>query len=81
MRPEDVELEAAGEHRGVIVATAFRGGSLLASVKLSSGETVLARLPRSRICETGQPVGVRLCRGPLLAFPPASSDVDTPRHR
>ncbi|MBL8534247.1 MAG: ABC transporter ATP-binding protein [Betaproteobacteria bacterium] len=68
VRPEDVELEAASEHRGVIIATAFRGGSLLASVKLSSGETVLARLPRSRICEPGQQIGVRLCARPLPWF-------------
>jgi iron(III) transport system ATP-binding protein len=66
VRPDDVDIAAAGDGPGVIHRTVFQGGSVLYCVRLPSGRTVHSLQPHTRRIDTGARVRVSVDAGHAL---------------
>ena len=68
LRPDDIVPDANSSVRGEVVHRAFKGASILYSIKLSSGQEVLALFPSHNNYEIGEVIGVKLIVEHLIAF-------------
>lgn len=68
LRPDDILPDPDSHLRGEIVQKAFRGASILYSLKLPTGSKVLSVFPSHFDHRVGEHVGVRIAAQHLIAF-------------
>lgn len=71
LRADDIVHDDAATVRGRIVRKAFRGSEFLYTLRLASGETVMAHVPSHHNHEIGEWVGIRVEMDHVVTFPRA----------
>ena len=69
LRPDDVQLEPGSPTTAEVVQRAFRGAEFLYTLRLDSGNTLLALAPSHQRIDIGRRTGFRLVPEHLVAFP------------
>ena len=68
LRPDDVVADADSTLRGEVAHKAFKGASIMYTLKLSSGNKVLALFPSHHDHPIGEEVGIRIDADHLISF-------------
>lgn len=68
IRPDDVMHDDDAEQTAVILAKVFRGSDFIYTLKLASGQTVLAQVPSHHRHEIGEAIGIYMDLRHLIAF-------------
>jgi iron(III) transport system ATP-binding protein len=71
LRPDDVVHDDAAPTKAEVVHKAFRGAEILYTLKLASGQKVLALVPSHHNHALGEHIGIRLDVDHVVAFAPA----------
>jgi iron(III) transport system ATP-binding protein len=71
LRPDDVVHDDAAPTKAEVVHKAFRGAEILYTLKLASGQRVLALVPSHHNHAIGEHIGIRLDVDHVVAFAPA----------
>jgi iron(III) transport system ATP-binding protein len=71
LRPDDVVHDDAAPTKAEVVHKAFRGAEILYTLKLASGQRVLALVPSHHNHALGEQIGIRLDVDHVVAFAPA----------
>ena len=71
LRPDDVVHDDAAPTKAEVVHKAFRGAEILYTLKLASGQKVLALVPSHHNHAIGEHIGIRLDVDHVVAFQPA----------
>ena len=69
LRPDDVVADADSALRGEVINKAFKGASIMYTLKLASGHKVLALFPSHHDHLIGEQVGIRIDANHLITFP------------
>lgn len=69
LRPDDLLPEPQGSLRGTVVNRAFKGASILYTLRLPSGASVLGLFPSHHDYHIGESVGFEVAAQHLIAFP------------
>jgi iron(III) transport system ATP-binding protein len=69
VRPEDILPDDASPLRALVVGRTFRGSTILYSLRLGTGEVVLAQLPSHHDHPVGHTTGIRADLRDLVVFP------------
>ena len=72
VRPEDVVHDDASPFRAAVTGRTFRGSSILYSLRLDSGDTVLAQVPSHHDHPVGERLGIRADLEDVVVFPAAA---------
>jgi iron(III) transport system ATP-binding protein len=72
LRPDDITHDEASPLRAEIVQKAFRGADILYTLKLSSGNKVMALVPSHHNHAIGEKIGIRVEVDHIVAFPPVA---------
>lgn len=70
LRPDDIVHDDASPTRAEVEKKAFRGAEILYTLKLDSGDRVLAMVPSHHNHEIGERIGIRLDVDHIVAFSP-----------
>ncbi len=68
LRPDDVVADEDGTLRGEVINKAFKGASIMYTLKLASGHKVLALFPSHHDHMIGEEVGIRIDADHLITF-------------
>ncbi len=68
LRPDDVVHDDASPLQALVVRKAFRGAEVLYTLRLSSGNEVLALVPSHHDHHIGEPIGIRLEADHVVTF-------------
>lgn len=68
LRPDDVVHDDASPMTGIVVRKAFRGADFLYTLRLESGDHVLALVPSHHDHRIGEPIGIRIEADHVVAF-------------
>lgn len=77
LRPDDVITDEHSALRGEVINKAFKGASIMYTLKLASGNKVLALFPSHHDHQIGEQVGIRIDANHLITFP-SHKDVEVP---
>ncbi|MES2535192.1 MAG: ABC transporter ATP-binding protein [Pseudomonadota bacterium] len=69
LRADDVIHDDASEQKAEVVRKAFRGADFLYTLKLGSGQTLLALVPSHHDHAIGEKIGIRLGADHVVTFP------------
>ena len=69
VRPEDVVHDDASPFKAEITSRTFRGSSILYSLRLDTGDTVLAQVPSHHDHAVGERLGIRADLEDVIVFP------------
>jgi iron(III) transport system ATP-binding protein len=69
VRPEDILHDDASPLKAKVVGRAFRGSTILYSLKLGTGEVVLVQIPSHHDHPVGHRIGIRADLEDLVVFP------------
>lgn len=69
LRPDDLIPDSTSPLRGKIIKKAFRGASILYTLKLATGSTVLSVFPSHFDYKVDELIGIRVAAQHLIAFP------------
>jgi iron(III) transport system ATP-binding protein len=69
VRPEDILHDEASPLQAQVVGRAFRGSTILYSLKLGTGEVVLVQIPSHHDHPVGHRIGIRADLKDLVVFP------------
>ncbi|PKN41698.1 MAG: iron ABC transporter ATP-binding protein [Deltaproteobacteria bacterium HGW-Deltaproteobacteria-18] len=69
VRPEDILPDEASPFQAQVVGRTFRGSSILYSLRLETGEVVLAQIPSHHDHSIGHKIGIRTDLKHLVVFP------------
>ena len=67
--PEDVVHDDASPFKAEITSRTFRGSSILSSLRLDSGDSVLAHMPSHHDHAVGERIGIRADLEDVIVFP------------
>jgi iron(III) transport system ATP-binding protein len=70
LRPDDVIHDDASDMKAEVLHKAFRGAEILYTLKLASGQQVLAMVPSHHNHALGEKIGIRLDVDHVVTFPP-----------
>ena len=70
LRPDDVVHDDAAPTQAEVVHKAFRGAEILYTLRLASGQKVLALVPSHHNHALGEKIGIRLDVDHVVAFRP-----------
>ena len=73
LRADDIVHDDAAPVKGQIIRKAFRGSEFLYTLRLSSGETVMAHVPSHHAHEVGEWVGIRVAMDHVVTFARAAA--------
>ncbi|MFZ5592767.1 MAG: ABC transporter ATP-binding protein [Pseudomonadota bacterium] len=73
LRPDDIVPATESPLRGEVVNKAFKGASIMYTLRLNSGSQVLALFPSHHHHTIGESVGIRIDADHLIAFPRAAA--------
>lgn len=71
LRPDDVIPQPESTLRGEVINKAFKGASIMYTLRLASGSQVLALFPSHHDHALGEHVGISIAANHLIAFPHA----------
>jgi iron(III) transport system ATP-binding protein len=72
LRPDDVIHDDASNMKAEVLHKAFRGAEILYTLKLASGQRVLAMVPSHHNHALGEKIGIRLDVDHVVTFPPSA---------
>jgi iron(III) transport system ATP-binding protein len=78
LRADDIVHDPGAQVRGQIVRKAFRGADFLYTLRLPSGETVLAHVPSHHAHAVGDWVGIRVAMDHVVTFARLADQADSP---
>ena len=78
LRPDDVIHDDASPMQAEVTHKAFRGAEILYTLKMESGQRLLAMVPSHHNHALGEKIGIRLDVDHVVTFPPRSQDVERP---
>ncbi len=78
LRPDDVVHDDTAPTRAEVVHKAFRGAEILYTLRLASGNKVLALVPSHHDHALGERIGIRLDVDHVVAFAPRAQSSSTP---
>jgi iron(III) transport system ATP-binding protein len=76
LRPDDIVHDDASPLRAWVLSKAFRGADFLYTLRLASGQQVLALVPSHHDHPIGEPIGIRLEVDHVVTFVPAGRSAD-----
>jgi len=68
LRADDIVHDDDAPVQGQIMRKAFRGSEFLYTLRLSTGETVMAHVPSHHAHEVGEWVGIRVAMDHVVTF-------------
>ena len=71
LRADDVVHDDASPMQAEVVRKAFRGAEFLYTLKLDSGQQLLALVPSHHDHAIGEKIGIRICADHVVIFPPS----------
>ncbi|MSQ53465.1 MAG: ABC transporter ATP-binding protein [Betaproteobacteria bacterium] len=77
LRPDDVIHDDASAMQAEVLHKAFRGAEILYTLKLASGQRVLAMVPSHHNHALGEKIGIRLDVDHVVTFPPQAEMVES----
>jgi len=81
LRPDDVVHDDDSPVKAVVVSKAFRGAEILYTLRLASGQRVLALVPSHHNHAIDEPIGIRLELDHVIAFRPLATTRSAERAR
>ena len=70
LRPDDVVHDEQSPARAELIRKAFRGAAFIYTLRLPSGNTLLAQVPSHHDHKIGEHIGVRFAADHVITFPP-----------
>jgi len=74
LRPDDVQIDSKGEISATVVKKAFKGSSILYTLRLAPGTQLLALAPSHKDLEIDEQTRLSLDLEHLVAFPRAPEE-------